>query len=97
LSVEDELMRLASQREAAATGHLAALTLDPPGLLGRQIRSDLHRHVDRGRIKHTNEKVVQIETIGGGITDLVCPELTFLPAVALIFRFNSKKTGGLGT
>jgi hypothetical protein len=88
LSVEDELVRLASHREAAAEAHLAALTLGSPGVLGRQLRSDLHLQVDRRRIEHTNEKVVQIETIGGGLTDLVCRELAFSSGGRLEFQIQ---------
>jgi hypothetical protein len=88
LSAEDELMRLANDREVEAEVHLSALALDSPGVLGRQIRNDLHLLVDRRRVKHSNEKIIQIETIGGGLTELTCRQLTFASGARLDFQIQ---------
>lgn len=88
MNAEDELIRLANNREAEAEEHLSALALDSPGVLGRQIRNDLHLLVDRRRVRHSNEKIIQIEPIGGGLTELTCRQVKFASGARLDFQIQ---------
>jgi hypothetical protein len=82
-------MPLARQREDAAIEVLAGLVLENPGTLLRQLRTDLHELlVDRGKIQHTNERIVHLETIGGGLSELVCENLKLSSGARLEFRIQ---------
>lgn len=92
MSIEDELMPIARQREDAAVEDLAALVLEHPGHLGRQLRADLHELlVDRGKIRHTNEKIVQLQTVEGGLSELVCADLELSSGARLEFRIQLER------
>ena len=85
MSIEDELLRLARQRESATEDALAAMVLDRPDLLRRQLREYLFRQFDRHRIKRPDERIPQLATVQGGVNELACPELEFSSGGRLAF------------
>jgi hypothetical protein len=66
------------------------MELESPDRLRRQLRADLGRQVDKGRIKHTNEKIPELETIEGGLNELICRNLTFISGARLDFKLQLK-------
>ena len=60
MSIEDELQRLALERENAFESALDELDLDPPDFLLRQMRAYLAEQEDHARIEHFAEKSVQL-------------------------------------
>jgi hypothetical protein len=97
LTLEEELLLLARQRENTAVSHLADIELAPPDSLRRQIRADLHRQVDRGRVKRPNERIPHLTTVVGGVNELECRELEFASGTRLEFliRFEESQRGWL--
>jgi hypothetical protein len=97
MSVEEELLQIARERDAATEIALAELMLEPPDLLRRQFRVYLSRQVDYGRIRRTNERIPQLITVQGGLNELSCPELEFSSGVRLGFniRLEEQQRGWL--
>jgi hypothetical protein len=95
LSIEDELRRLALEREAAFESALDELDLDPPDLLLRRMRAYLAEQVDHGRIKHSAEKSVQLSQQTDGIQKLECHAVQFASGSSLDFyiRMKNQQTG----
>jgi len=91
LSIEDELQRLAIEREDAFESALDELDLDPPDLLLRQMRAYLGDQEDHGRIKHFAERSVQLSQQTGGIQELECRAVHFASGSSLDFNIRMKK------
>jgi hypothetical protein len=91
LSIEDELQRLALEREDAFDSALDELDLDPPDFLLRQMRAYLAEQVDHGRIKHSAEKSVQLSQQTDGIQELECHAIQFASGSSLDFNIRMKK------
>ena len=88
MSVEDELLQLAQDREATTEIALGEMVLERPDLLGKQMRVDLSRQVDYRRIGRTDDKFLQLTTIQGGLDELACPELELLSGTRLEFKMR---------
>jgi hypothetical protein len=88
VSIENELLRLAREREAKTEGALAEMLLEPPDRLRRQLRAYLSRQVDRGRMKRTDEKIPQLAAIQGGLNELACPKAEFSSGARLEFKIQ---------
>lgn len=97
MSTEDELLRLAREREAKIDGSLGEMLLEPPDRLRRQLRAYLSRQVDRGRMKRTDEKIPQLAAVQGGLHELACPEAEFSSGARLTFdiQLEEKQRGWL--
>lgn len=91
MSIEDELLVLARQRDEETQGALARMLLDPPHILGRQLRDYLSRQVDGGRIPRTNEKIPQLNTLSESLSKLACPGLAFSSGARLKFEIQIQK------
>src|SRR6266849_9464551 len=85
MSFEDDLLRLAREREAETNAALVQMLLEPPDRLRRQLRAYLARQADRGQMKRTNEKIPKIATVQEGLNELACPELEFSSGARLRF------------
>src|ERR1035438_7303744 len=85
MSIEDELLQLARDRELAIQGAFNSMLLDPPHIVRSPLRAYLSRQVDYGRIEHTNDTVPQLTSPGGGLEHLTCPRLQFLSGAKLEF------------
>ena len=79
MSIEDELQRLAVEREDAFESALDELGLDPPDFLLRQMRAYLADQEDHARIKRFAEKSVQLRQQTDGIQELECHAVLHLP------------------
>jgi hypothetical protein len=88
VSIEDELLRLAREREAKTERALAEMLLEPPDLLRRQLRDYLFRQVDRQRMERANEKIPQLAVVEGGLNELACPEAEFSSGARLEFKIQ---------
>ena len=82
------------ERENETQDALARILLDPPHILGRQLRDYLSRQVDRGRIRHANEKIPQLNPLSRKSSELACTGMKFLSGARLEFRFDSKNQRG---
>jgi hypothetical protein len=72
VSVEDELLQLARDREAETQVALGGMFLEPPDHLRRSLRDYLSRQVDYARMKRTDDRVPQLATVQGGLVELAC-------------------------
>lgn len=88
MSIEDELLRLAREREATTETALGEMVLERPDHLVRQMRAYLSRQVDHGRIRRTNEKIPRLATVQDGLNELTCPGLEFLSGARLEFKMR---------
>jgi hypothetical protein len=88
LSIEDELLSLARERERASEAALASMLIEHPAKLRRQLRSDLARQVDLGRLKHSDDKVVQLSPPMENRQGLMCPLVQFVSAAELDFQID---------
>jgi hypothetical protein len=93
LSWEDELKELARDRENAYQLSLSQMTIDPPGMLRRQLRHYLAEQTDRGRLKQTYEGP-RLDTLEGGLQELVCEEVEFRSDAKLSFNIQMEHEQG---
>lgn len=92
MSIENDLVRLARDREAATEGVVNGMLLESPDSVRRQLRAYLSRQVDLGRIKRTNEKAPHLLTLEEGQNQLACPEVRFSSGARLTFDILVKET-----
>lgn len=92
MNIENELLRLAREREHKAEGALTEMLLEPPDRLRRQLRDYLSRQVDHGRMKRTDERIPQLAAAPGGLNELACPETEFSSGARLEFRIQLEAT-----
>ena len=99
MSIEEELRKLALEREKAIESALDELDLDPPDVLLRQMRAYLADREDRGRIQRFAEKSVHLSQLEDGIDELACDAVRFASESILDFNIRMKKlqTGWLIT
>ncbi|MGA2773192.1 MAG: hypothetical protein ABSG26_20485 [Bryobacteraceae bacterium] len=97
MSIDNELLQLAREREDKTEGALAEMLMEQPDRLRRQLRVYLSRQVDRGRMKRTDEKIPQLAAIQGGVTELACPNAGFSAGARLQFniQLEQKQRGWL--
>jgi len=88
LSLEDELLSMAREREKASEADLARLWLDHPGKLRLQLRNDLATQVDRGRLKHSDDRVVHLSSPANGLQEIECPAAEFRSDSRLNFKIE---------
>ena len=91
MRVEDDLRLLALEREDTFESALDALDLAPPDRLLRQLRAYLGDQEDYGRIKHFEEKSVQLILQKDGIQELDCQAVQFASGSRLDFKVRMKK------
>jgi hypothetical protein len=97
LSWEDELQRLARDREVAYESSLSRMIVDEPGMLRRQLRTYLGMQTDYRKLKRTYDDAPRLNTIEGGFQELVCEEIEFQTDSRLSFRIlmEPNQTGWL--
>lgn len=64
---------------------LGATLIESPALLRRQLRQDLSRLIDSGRMKRTDDRVPQLAALEGGLNELQCPGADFVDGSRLLF------------
>jgi hypothetical protein len=92
VNIENELLRLAREREAKTEGALAEMLVEPPHILLRQLRTYLFRQKDRDRMERMDEKILQLATVQGGVNELACREAEFSSGARLEFRIQLEST-----
>jgi hypothetical protein len=97
LSLEDELLALARDRETAYQLSLSQMVTDHPGKLRLQLRHYLAEQADRGRLRRTDDRFPRLETREGGLQELVCEEVEFRSDSMLSFniQIEQKQSGWL--
>lgn len=91
MSLEEELLSLARERESASEANLAKMWLDHPSKLRLQLRSDLAGQVDLGRLKRSDDRVVKLNPPAKGLQELVCPAVEFRSDSKLDFKIQLEK------
>ena len=91
MSIEDELRRLAIEREEACESALDGMDLDPPDFLLRHMRAYLADQEDHARIRNFAEKSVQLRQGTDGIQELKCQAVRFASGSSLDFNIRMKK------
>jgi len=86
LSLEDELLSMAWERESVSEANVANMWLDHPGKLRRQLRSDLARQVDLKKLKRSDDRVVNLNPGTNSLQELVCPGVEFWSDSKLNFK-----------
>jgi hypothetical protein len=93
--MNDEILsQLARERESEIQDALSSMRLDPPDRLLRELRYYISRQVDYKRLRHTEEKIIQLAVIEGGITELTCPEAKFSSGTKLEFQIQLESAQG---
>lgn len=87
MSLEDELMALARDRERDYESSLSQMHLDHPAMLGRQLRHYLAEQSNRRRLKRTYD-APRLDTHAGGLQELVCEEVEFQSDCRLSFKIQ---------
>ena len=87
MSVENELVQLARQRENETQIALQGMSFEPDHLR-RQLREDLSRQFDHARMKRPDDRVPQPTTVQGGLNELACPEVEFVDGGRLLFNIQ---------
>jgi hypothetical protein len=90
LSLEDELMALARDRENAYQSSLSQMFLDHPAKLRLQLRHYLAEQANNGRLKQTYDNVPQLKT-EGGLYELACDEVEFRSDSKLDFNIQMEQ------
>jgi hypothetical protein len=71
---------------------LSAMFIESPALLGRQLREDLSRQIDSGRVKRTEDQVPQLAAIAGGLNELTCTGAEFDDGGRLLFDIQLERS-----
>jgi hypothetical protein len=85
---EDELLLIARARESASEANLASMWLEHPAKLRLQLRSDLGRQVDLGRLRRSDDRVVILNPLVNGLQELVCPDIELRSDSKLNFKIE---------
>jgi hypothetical protein len=88
LSWEDDLLSMAWERERASEATIATTLLEHPGRLRRELRHDLARQADFGRLKHSDDQVVNLSPPINSRQALTCPEVEFCSDSKLNFMIE---------
>jgi hypothetical protein len=97
VSGDGDLLRLARERDNQMEAALGAMYLESPAMLGRNLRNYLSRQVDRGRMKHTDEKIPRLLAGGNdekGLQKLVCNAWEFASDAGLSFEIVGQEQRG---
>ena len=84
---EDELERLAREREQAYQLSLSEMILDNPGALRRQLRHYLAEQTNRRKLKRTYE-CPRLDIHPEGVNELVCENVEFHSESRLNFNIR---------
>ena len=87
MNLDNELQRLATERENAYEAAIAAMNLDAADQL-RRMRTYLARQEDRRRIKRLGGGTIQLRTLTTGVCRLECPSVEFNSGSTLDFRMK---------
>lgn len=95
MSIEDNLLSLGREHDNRIQDALSGMLLEPPAQLGRELRSYLASQVDHGKMKQTDEKVVQLSKAPNHLEELVCSKAEFSSGAWLEFniQFEWKQQG----
>lgn len=85
MSAEVDLLHLARDRDSQMETALGAMLIESPAVLGRQLRQDLSRQIDSGRMKRTEDRVPQLATVERGLNELKCQGAEFADGGRLLF------------
>ncbi len=88
MSLEDDLLSLARERESASEVALATMWIEHPSRLRLQLRSDLARQTDLGRLQRSDDKVVHLSPSINSRQELVCPSVEFRSDSELNFNID---------
>lgn len=88
MSLEGDLLSLARERDGATEAALAKMWIEHPSKLRVQLRSDLARQVDLGRLKHSDDRVVHLSPPVNSRQELVCPSVEFGSGSTLDFTID---------
>ncbi len=88
LSAEQDLLRLARDRDRQMEAVLGAMLIESPARLGRELRQDLLRQFDHKRINDTHGRVPQLATVAGGMNELTCSGAEFADGGRLLFNIQ---------
>jgi hypothetical protein len=91
LSLEDEMLSMARQRESASEANVANMWLEHPSRLRIQLRSDLARQSDLRRLKRSDDRVVNLNPPANSLQQLVCPGVEFLSDSRLNFKIEMEE------
>lgn len=91
---DNELLKLARERDGRTTETLKEMLVERPDLMGRQLRDYLFVQVDRGRMRPPGEKVIQIDQVRGGVHELACGVAEFSSGAHLEFRIQLEDAQG---
>ncbi|MDR3718858.1 MAG: hypothetical protein P4K98_08650 [Bryobacteraceae bacterium] len=94
MSIDGDLLRLARERDTAATIAVEAMLLERPDIVRKRLRDYIFRQVDQRRIKRVNESIPELLTLEGGINQLTCPAVEFSSGAQL--RFDIQLESGQG-
>ena len=86
MSLEDELLSMARERETVSEANVANMWLEHPGKLRLQLRSDLARQVDLKKLKRSDDRVVNLNPGTNSPQELVCPGVEFWSDSKLNFK-----------
>jgi hypothetical protein len=86
LSLEDELLSMARDRESVLEANVASMWLEHPSKLRRQLRNDLTRQVDLRRLKRSEDRVVNLSPPTDGLQEVVWPVVEFWSDSKLNFK-----------
>jgi hypothetical protein len=92
LSTEEDLLHLARDRDSQMEVALGAMPIEAPALLRRQLRQDLSRQIDSGRMKRTEDRVPELATVQGGLNELTCGGAEFSDGARLVFSIQLEKS-----
>src|SRR5579862_5473519 len=78
---------MARERERASEAAIAFTLLGHPGTLRLELRHDLARQADFGRLKHS-DNVINLGAPTNGSQELVCPAVEFKSDSKLAFKLD---------
>ncbi|HYW44441.1 MAG TPA: hypothetical protein VE959_16380 [Bryobacteraceae bacterium] len=95
MNPEQELLQLARARDDEWEVRLAQMPLDHPSQVRIQLRKYLADQADRGRLRRSDERIVQLERLPGGLEELACHGAEFTSGARLEFtvRVEERQTG----
>ena len=92
MSVEDELLQLARERENETHAALQEMFVKPDHLR-RQLRDYLVRQADDyDRMRRPDDRVPQLTTVHGGLNELACPGAEFADGGRLLFDIQLEES-----
>lgn len=91
MTLEDELVELARERDTAMQAALDNLDTGEPHHLLRHLRHYLSRQADHNRLGKFRENTISLEMLSQDLQELVCQRLKFVSGSELMFRIELQK------